>query len=153
MCAGIALRLSDLPAELITHYDLEKRIDATSDPAEPMVRLLYRDRVPLLPVREGNLIDLLLWGNRDDKESRLPKTGWCRLESLEKGKWNFLEPKELLIPAQSGLEKGVWFEINKGIRGIEVLDERQLPHVYMVTEPASDAYRRMTRHDRMPVLF
>lgn len=34
-----------------------------------------------------------------------------------------------------------------------VLDEQRQPHVYMLTQPASDPYQALTRHDRMPVLI
>ena len=57
------------------------------------------------------------------------------------------------IPAALGLEKGVWFLITEGIRGILVRDERDMPHVYMLTQPASHYYQIMTRHNRMPVLL
>ena len=101
----------------------------------------------------GDRLAIYPWGNRDDAASRLPRTGWCRLESLEAGHWGRLRPEPVDIPASLGLEKGVWFQIAEGIRGILVEDERGLPHVYMLTQPASHYYQVMTRHDRMPVLL
>ncbi|MCH8828877.1 MAG: hypothetical protein IID45_04790, partial [Planctomycetes bacterium] len=55
--------------------------------------------------------------------------------------------------ANFGLEKGRWFHIDEGIRGLLVNDETNHPHVYMLTEPASHYYHGMTRHDRMPVFL
>jgi hypothetical protein len=52
-----------------------------------------------------------------------------------------------------GLERGVWFLIPEGIRGVLVRDERGRPHVYMLTQPASHYYQIMTRNPRMPVLL
>jgi hypothetical protein len=70
---------------------------------------------------------------------------------LHAGKWNFLRPSEVWIPASRGLEKGVWFPITSGIRGIVVRDEQQTEHVYMMTTESTAEYRQLTRHHRMPV--
>ena len=63
-----------------------------------------------------------------------------------------VNPERVIIPANFGLEKGVWFPIEQGIRGIVVRDEQQRPHVYMLTQKASESYLAMTKHDRAPVL-
>jgi hypothetical protein len=83
----------------------------------------------------------------------MPRTGWCRTESLEAGKWRWLAPELVDIPADFGLEKGVWFQINQGLRGVLVRDESERPHVYMLTQQASHYYQTMTRHERMPILI
>ena len=64
-----------------------------------------------------------------------------------------LSPEPVDIPAALGLERGVWFLIPEGIRGVLVRDERGRPHVYMLTQPASHYYQIMTRNNRMPVLL
>ena len=57
------------------------------------------------------------------------------------------------IPATFGLERGRWFRVTQGIRGLLVPDERGNNVVYMICEPASHYYQVMTRSDRMPVLI
>ncbi len=57
------------------------------------------------------------------------------------------------IPATLGFERGVWFRVRQGIRGLLVPDEQGVAVAYMVCEPASHYYRVMTRSDRMPVLI
>jgi hypothetical protein len=91
-------------------------------------------------------------GNRD-RCSKLPLTGWARLEDLEAGQWRHWQPEPVDIPACFGFDKGIWFQVREGIRGILVRDEKGNPHVYLLTEPASHYYQIMTRSDRMPVLI
>jgi hypothetical protein len=114
---------------------------------------MYTDPVVELPVMHNGQLAIYEWGNRGNKESKLPRTGWCRSESLEAGKWRWLRPELVEIPADFGLEKGVWFQIVEGLRGVVVADEQERPHVYMLTKPASHYYATMTKHDRMPDLI
>jgi len=44
------------------------------------------------------------------------------------------------IPTTFGLDRGVWFHIREGIRGILVPDERGAAVAYVVIEPASNYY-------------
>ncbi len=69
------------------------------------------------------------------------------------GTWLWLGPAQVKIPTDYGFDKGVWYQITQGIRGILVRDEQGKPHVYMLTVPASHYYRIMTRSSRMPVLI
>lgn len=152
MCSGLSLIRRSVPDQLIADCGLENRIVTRGEGADQEVQFLYRHPKALLPVLHGNQLSVMEWGNRDDKASRLPRTGWCRRESLEEGRWRWLSPEPVEIPANYGLEKGVWFQVKQGMRGILVHDEAERPHVYMLTEPASHYYQVMTRHDRMPVL-
>jgi len=150
MCYGIALPVSELPEELV-----ERRLDRVvlREPGDAReLRFLFRDPRPELPLWHGNRLTIYPWGNRDG-EVRLPRTGWCRRESLEAGLWRHWRPEPVEIPAAFGLERGVWFLIEEGLRGIVVRDERGGPHVYMLTQPASHYYQIMTRHPRMPVFL
>ena len=113
------------------------------------LRFLYRDPRPELPAWHGNRLGIYPWGNRG-RQSSLPRTGWCRLETLEEGLWRELGPEPVDIPAALGLERGVWFLIAEGIRGVLVRDERGRPHVYMLTQPASHYYQIMTRNAACP---
>lgn len=151
MCFGIALPIDALPEELVERYP--HRLATREPEAARELRFTFRDPQAELPVWRDNQLQILAWGNRDDRASRLPRTGWCRQESLESGRWSWLRPEMVEIPAALGLEKGVWFLITEGIRGVLVHDERGRPRVYMLTQPASHYYQIMTRHDRMPVLL
>ena len=152
MCAGIALYWRDLPQNLLEHYRLQTRIVRRTPEAEPEVRFMYRDTRPLLPAWFGNQLGVYTWGNQNPK-SRLPKTGWVRWEVIEAGLWSRLHPEEVQIPASLGLERGVWYQIREGVRGVLVYDEQRAPHIYMLTQPADHYYRVMTRHSRMPMLL
>lgn len=147
MCAGIAIAKDSVSDWLLE--TLQERVATREGVAE--LRFHYRDRAPLLPVWRESEFLILPWGNRDDKQSRLPKTGWARTESVEAGKWQYLRPEAVEIPALFGLERGVWFHIPEGLKGILVHDEARRPHVYLLTQSASHYYQVMTRHDRMPV--
>jgi hypothetical protein len=150
MCAGIALPIDELPEALVRHQRRRLVLRAPGESRE--LRFLYRDPNPELPAWYGDRLSIYPWGNRD-KTSVLPRTGWCRMEILQQGLWRHLHPEPVEIPAALGLERGVWFLIADGIRGVLVRDERARPHVYMLTQPASHYYQIMTRNPRMPVLL
>ena len=91
------------------------------------------------------------WPNREEA-LRLPKTGWVRAESLAEGKWAYLKPREVLIPALAGVETKIWFGIEHGIRGF-LVRRGDAERVYMLTLPPTPEYRELTGHDRMPALI
>ena len=152
MCLGISVSWRELPEELIERYALGDQIITRESASDREIRFLYRDPRPMLPAWLDNQLDVYIWGNRDDKQSRLPRTGWCRSESLAAGRWRHLRPRRVVIPASFGLAKGVWFHITEGMQGILVDDERGRGHVYMLTQPATRYYEVMTNDSRMPVL-
>lgn len=153
MCKGISILKARLRQELFEQHELVRRITARAEAAQPELHFMYTDPVVELPVLHDGQIVIYEWGNRGNKESKLPRTGWCKTESLEAGKWRWLRPESVEIPADFGLEKGVWFPITEGMRGIVVEDELRRPHVYMLTQPASHYYATMTKHERMPILI
>lgn len=148
MCSGISLSWRELPQSLIDRYELEPRVIVRSEGAEREIRFLYRDPMPLLPVWVGNRLVIRPWGNRN-RRSKLPRTGWAMQEGL--ATWG--QPEAVEIPATFGFDRGVWFQIRQGLRGIMLPDEQGQQHVYLLTEPASHYYRIMTRNTRMPVLI
>lgn len=156
MCRGISILKSRLRQELFEQYELARLVHKRNESAEEELWFDFADRnvkrVSLPVIQDGQLA-ICEWGNRGGQSPKLPKTGWCKQESIEAGKWRWLHPAPVEIPCSFGLEKGIWFQINEGIRGISVLDESGQPHVYMLTEAASHYYEVMTRHDRMPVLI
>ena len=149
MCGGVRFkydqRLDPALAEIYTAELLELARETGT------VQSVFWQPRPVLPAIVDGDLQLLDWGNRDE-DLKLPKTGWVRVESLDAGKWNYLRPKEIIIPAFQGVEKKVWFEINHGIRGFLVRrgDERR---IYMLTLPPTPQYRTLTGHDRMPALI
>lgn len=114
---------------------------------------MFRDPRPQLPVyRDGKLV-FARWGNGRGQSRLLPRTGWTWLSTVREGGWRGIGAIPVEIPASFGLERGIWFRIEQGIRGILVPDERDLAVVYMLCEPSSHYFRIMTRSDRMPVLI
>ncbi len=152
MCKGISILKARIRQELFDEYQLADRVHRRGDSDDEELHFMFPDPTVYLPVEQDGQLVLMEWGNRGDKASKLPRTGWCRQESLEAGKWRWLHPEPAVIPADYGLEKGVWFTIDQGIQGVVVQDEQQRPHVYMLTTAASVYYQNMTRHERMPVL-
>jgi hypothetical protein len=154
MCRALAILKNRINLELIEEYNLRSHVRQRSDAAEEEIVFDFADRShePRLPVLHDGQMLIYDWGNRGGRVPKLPKTGWCRQESLQAGTWRWLEPEPVVIPAQFGLEKGVWFSITDGVKGVVVLDQQKHPHVYMLTQEASTYYRNMTKHDRMPVL-
>ena len=76
--------------------------------------------------------------------------GW---RPLQDGGWRGSGAIPVDIPATFGLERGVWYRIRQGIRGLLVPDERGIAVAYMICEPATHYYHVMTRSPRMPVLI
>lgn len=154
MCRAISILKNRINLELIEEYQLGSRVRQRTNAAEEELVFDYadRDHEPQLPVIHAGQMRIYEWGNRSGKIEKLPKTGWCRQESFADGKWRWLEPELVIIPAQFGLEKGVWFTLTEGIQAVVVADPDGQWHVYMLTKKASVYYTNMTRHDRMPVL-
>lgn len=152
MCKGISILKARLKQELFEQYELGGRVATRAGSDQEELHFMFPDPVVQLPVEWDGQTLILEWGNRGNKDSKLPRTGWCRQESLDAGKWRWLRPEQAIIPADFGLEKGVWFHIDQGLRGVVVRDEQENPHIYMLTTGASVYYQNMTRHERMPVL-
>ena len=149
MCGGVRFKYDErLQPALAEVYTPEQLAQARES---GQVQSVYWQPRPVLPVLIGDDLRLLDWGNRDDA-LKLPKTGWVRVESLEAGKWNYLRPREVVIPAFQGVEKKVWFGIEHGIRGY-VVRRDGAERVYMLTLPPTPEYRALTGHDRMPALI
>lgn len=139
MCTGIALTRSDVPEELIGAHGLARRLHRRGEREE--VRFLLRDRRPRLPVWRDGRLQIVRWGNTRGESRTLPRTGWTWLSSVQEGKWQGSGAIPVDIPASFGFERGVWFLITQGIRGLLVPDERGIAVCYMLCEPASHYYR------------
>lgn len=152
MCVAVAIYRNKLPKKLIHEHGLADRLTNHAPDVENEAQFHYRHQTPILPVLWQGRIQIIEWGNRDRTDIRIPKTGWCRHESLFKGKWDEFAPLPVIIPAAYALDKGGWFRIEQAMEGILVHDEQGEPHVYMVTEPASHWYKAIMLNERMPRL-
>jgi hypothetical protein len=149
MCGGVRFKYDErLEPALAAVYTSEQLAQARES---GVLQSVYWQPRPVLPALLDGDLQLFDWGNRDES-LKLPKTGWVRIESLQAGKWNYLHPREVVIPAFQGVEKKVWFGVEHGIRGYLVHrgDEQR---VYMLTLPPTPEYRALTGHDRMPALI
>ena len=152
MCLGIALAGSELPTELIGRHGLSRRLHLRGGESE--FRFLYLDRRPRLPIFRDGRLQVVRWGNGRGQSRFLPQTGWTWLETIQAGGWRNLPAVPVDIPANYALERrGVWFLVERGIRGLLVPDERGNAVAYMICEPSSHYYRIMTGSERMPVLI
>jgi hypothetical protein len=148
MCGGVRFKYDErLEPTLSTIYTPEQLAQARES---GVVQSVFWQPRPVLPAIVDGDLQLFDWGNRDES-LKLPKTGWVRIESFQAGKWNYLRPREVIIPAFQGVEKKVWFGIEHGIRGYLVHRGAE-QRVYMLTLPPTPEYRQLTGHDRMPAL-
>jgi hypothetical protein len=151
MCYGIALAGCEIPTELTGHPGLPRR--AFQRGKQDEFRFLWADRRPCLPVLRDGRLFLARWGNSRRQSRFLPRTGWTWLATVNGGGWRESGAIPVDIPATLGLERGRWYRITQGIRGLLVPDERGMAVVYMICEPASHYYRVMTGSERMPVFI
>ncbi len=148
MCGGIGFLYSDINREELSYYYTDEEIADFKKDGE--VRSYFWQKHPVLPILYDGGLKLFDWGNRN-KNVRLPKTGWARVESVIENKWKYLHPVEVTIPARRGFEKKVWFDIENGIKGL-LVDRDGCEIVYMITEKANEEFMEHILHDRMPYL-
>lgn len=148
MCGGVGFKIKNIPEEELRKFysaDQVKRMKK-----ENHAESFFWDKTPVMPVKDENKEKLVEWGNRDE-ENKLPQTGWAKQESIDKGRWKWLHPKNVDIPAESGYEKKVWFGLPDGLKGLLVNDKEGHERVYMITKEASKKYKDKTGHDREPI--
>jgi hypothetical protein len=149
MCGGVRFKYDEQLQPALAEAYSGQQLDQAREAG--IVTSVFWQARPVLPaLLDGNL-RLFDWGNRDES-LKLPKTGWVRAESLEAGKWNYLRPREIVIPAFQGVEKKVWFGIDHGIRGF-LVRRGDIERIYMLTLPPTPEYHALTGHDRMPALI
>jgi hypothetical protein len=149
MCGGVRFKYDQKLEPALAEVYSAEQLDKLRD--RGYVETVFWQQRPILPALVDGELQLYDWGNRDEN-LKLPKTGWVRVESLEAGKWNYLRPLEVVIPAFQGVEKKVWFGIDRGIRGFLVRRD-DIERIYMLTLPPTPQYRALTGHDRMPALI
>ena len=127
MFAGVALALSGLPVELLEQHDLQRRVYDRGGELE--IQFLLHDGARVLPVWLDGRLRIVRWGNRRGQSRGLPPTAWTWLATLEAGGWGDREPEPVVIPATMGLDRGVWYRVREGVRGVVVRDEQERPVV------------------------
>jgi len=121
--------------------------------AEDHGAALYRDTLRPGLAAQG-LLGLHLPEALGGQGAGLPCTAWTQIDTVENGGWGDRAAESVVIPATMGLDKGVWYLIRQGIRGLLVHDEDRQPRAYVICEPSSHYYQIMTRGSRwMPVLI
>ncbi len=149
MCGGIGFKISKYSKKKLREYFSDEQIDEASKTGE--LNTFFWSKSAVLPVVVEGKDDLAEWGNKD-KNVSLPLTGWAREESINTGKWNHLNPSIVVIPAVKGFEKGVWFDIKGGIKGI-IVSKNDQRRVYIETQPSTLKYKKLTHHDREPIFL
>jgi hypothetical protein len=150
MFCGVALALNRIPVELVERHRLHSRIYERGGERE--IQFLLPERERILPVWVDGQLQILRWGNRRGQSPQLPCTAWTQLTTLQSGGWGDREVQEVVIPANVGLARGIWFHLTEGIRAVMVRDERERPVVYVLVEPATHYYQIMTKSEWMPVI-
>lgn len=143
---------SEVPLELLDRPDLKRRLHKRGGKLE--LHFLYRDVRPVLPIWHAGQLCIVQWGNRDRNDARrLPMTGWTWQATIEADGWSAWSAEVVDIPADFGLENGVWFHVRQGFKGLLVANGQGDPVVYIICTPATRYYEVMTRSQRMPVLI
>lgn len=143
MCQAIRFSKNEFPEETLQKHHLQIIADE--------LRIYYASSNAWLPILLHGENRLVKWGNT--KNFKLPKTGFCKKESLEAGKWQWLNPVPIAILASSALVNGIWFQVRQGIQGVLLTSESGTQHGYIVTQPATHYFKTMTGAERMPVLI
>lgn len=115
------------------------------------IRMNVNHPSAVLPIEHNGENHLIEWGNKTS--NKLPKTGYCKQESLKAGKWRWLEPQPIKILASFARTNGVWYQVREGIEGILIYDDLNIPHCFMLTQPSTHYFKIMTGNERMPALI
>jgi len=144
MCTAIALVTTELPVELAER--LGGRMHSREGREE--YQFHWWQTPTILPVRWDGRLELLPWGSKS-RRGPLPCGGWVSEDHVS---GIFSESDEVVIPANVGFQKGTWFLILEGIKGV-VVQTRNGPVVYMLTTSSTNYYRNLTEQSpAMPVL-
>lgn len=148
MLDGVIFTWRDLPDVFVSDHDLGRFIFSPSDETERQYRFLRQHRPRLIPVWWDGGLRIAFWGASG---TRLPRDGVARQESLERGVWANLRPRETTVPCPFAIDGGRTYQVREGIRALVVADGNEQLHAYVLTEPSSPYYFTMTRRERMPV--
>jgi putative SOS response-associated peptidase YedK len=109
-----------------------------------------------LPVlKKDGEIEWVIWGKRNEENvPAFPNGGWARLDSIKEGKWQRYQPRPVLLPIQSFMEKDAervshWFDmkLDEVVQGLLTVHDGAA-RVYVVTTDTPDEFSYI--HDRWP---
>jgi putative SOS response-associated peptidase YedK len=122
MCGGIVFKTSNKEEFITVYYP--------------------RPYAIIYGINDESLCIQAYWGKREEVEFKnieVPKTGWAKLESLEKKFWDKYNYTRILIPAYKYMEKdrkgqSHWFILNDDefIEGLFITKEN-LNFIYVIT--------------------
>jgi hypothetical protein len=150
MLSGVALAVGEVEDVLAASHALGRRVHDRG--SEKEYRFLARDAERLLPVWLNGQMHVLRWGSRRERSRVLPPTGWTKRETVEGSGWDAIGAEEVVIPATMGLERGIWFHVSEGVRGVVARSETGEAVAYVMVEPATHYFRVMTGSEWMPSL-
>jgi hypothetical protein len=152
VCLGIALVEDDVPTDSVGRFHLDGHRHTRG--GRPEFRFFFRDQRPRLPVYRDGQLSFARWGNGRGQSRFLPRSGWTWLATVKEGGWRNLDAREVEVPVSYGYDgRGVWFHVQRGLRGLLVPDERGYAVAYLICEPPSHYYKNMTGSTRMPLLI
>ena len=117
-------------------------------------QLFYRVYFPVpyakIPIiTKSGVKKTIFWGRRNEKEfpeTKLPITGWAKIESIKKGWWNKFRPEKVYVPAVKYMEKDKnkkshWFDVEEGkfIVGLKIKWDK-IAVCYIITIPTPNEF-------------
>jgi len=147
MCGGVGFKTRNLSEGEMEKFYSPDQIRAIKKAGH--AQQFFWSEKAFLPIETKHGIELKIWGNKAD-DLAIPKTAWAKLESIRAGKWEYLNPKPVLLAIDSGMEKKVWFSLPQGATGLMIRKDGQ-DIVYLVTKEADAEYKAKTGHNRQPV--
>lgn len=149
MCEVISIGWSELPIVAYAKRSMRRRVHRREKQRE--VWFAADEDPPFVPIRRGGRVQVARWGNVGGYSSALPRSNWTWQAAVEAGRWAQVGAEPVVIPATFARDKGVWYHVRQGIRGLLAPDETGIAVCFLICEKASVVYRNMTRSDRMPV--
>jgi len=130
---------------------------AYQSPAD-LIKVFFPNPRAALPVRlRSGEVEWVTWGRRQHEEGNMPNGGWARLDSVKSGRWQRYQPRPVLIPASSYMEKDAsggshWFPLADTffIQGL-LADHSSEQRLYVVTVSPPAEYAHI--HHRWPRLI
>ena len=147
VCGGYKATIKDISDEELKRYYTPEQIAILKE--KGVLENYFWSERPVIPAKIEGKTKLFDWGNRD-KKAPFPVTGWAKKESVDAGRWNYLNPSKVTIPINKGYEKKVCFDMPEGTEGL-LLEKEGDRRVYMITEEAKGGYLKATNHPRMPI--
>ncbi len=111
---------SGLENQQVLDPSLEKNrpLEKNNSKGDREVRFLWNQYPRRLPVLFEGQLRLARWGPERSDHHSLPIAGWTPMIQLEMGYWQPYRPEPVIIPASWVHHRGVWYPVQKGIRGI-----------------------------------